>query len=192
MSQPSPLPRQGLQLRVSATILDAAAHVLAERGANASMSDVSRAAGVARATVYRYFPNRRALLDELSAAALDDAGSRLSSAALDDVVPEEGIVRVVRALVGVGDAFVVLVRERVRADSAEFDRRIGRPLQRVLERAQADGDVREDVPTAWLMEVLIALIVSVPQAVPARGLDDTIAAITSLFLDGARGRGSGR
>ncbi len=49
MSQPA----SSLQQRVSGTILEAAAQVLARHGEQASMSDVAEAAGVARATVYR-------------------------------------------------------------------------------------------------------------------------------------------
>ena len=87
MSEPAP--RQGLQLRVAAAILDGAARVFALEGEQASMNDVAAAAGVARATVYRYFPNRQALLDELTQAALSDAEERLASARIDEVTPEE-------------------------------------------------------------------------------------------------------
>ena len=43
-------------------ILDAAAGLFAERGVNAvGMGEVARAAGCSRATLYRYFPDRRSL-----------------------------------------------------------------------------------------------------------------------------------
>ncbi len=48
---------------VAEAILDAAAAVFAERGEAASMADVAEAAGVGRATLYRYFPSRDVLLD---------------------------------------------------------------------------------------------------------------------------------
>src|SRR2546426_519468 len=51
--------------RTAAAILDAAAHALSEHGSNANMADVAGAAGVSRATLYRYYPDREALLDVL-------------------------------------------------------------------------------------------------------------------------------
>src|SRR3954466_6978023 len=106
MSTPSrAVPRQALQERVAAIILEAAARVLLARGEQASMTDVANGAGVARATVYRYFPNRQSLLDELARSAVRDAGDRLAAARLDEIPVAEGIARAVRALVDVGDLF---------------------------------------------------------------------------------------
>src|SRR4026209_688112 len=110
MSEPVP----SLQQRVTTAILDGAARLFAAEGEQASMNDVAEAAGVARATVYRYFPNREALLDQLARAAVSDVDARMESARIDEVSPEEGIARAVRALVDVGDAFVLLTRERLR------------------------------------------------------------------------------
>ncbi len=179
-------PRQALQQRVAAAILEGAARLLASRGEQASMGDVAAAAGVARATVYRYFPNRQALLDELAALAVGDADARLASARIDEVVPEEALKRAVRALVDVGDYFIVLARERVRPDPEQFERGLAAPLRRLFERGQSSGAIRDDVPTSWLTEALVGLVVSVLSSTPALGREDTIAAIASLFMDGAR------
>lgn len=192
MSQPAhdqtPLRQHALQQRVTAVILDAAARVLAGSGEHASMNDVAAAAGVARATVYRYFPSRQALLDRLAELAVSGAGTRLASARVGEVHFEEGVRRAVRALVDVGDPLVVLVRERVRADPNQFERSLSVPLRRLIERAQSAGEVREDVPSSWLTESLVSLVVSVLSATPSLGKEDTIAAIASMFLDGARPR----
>jgi TetR/AcrR family transcriptional regulator, mexCD-oprJ operon repressor len=187
-SMPSAAPRSTLQERVSAAILEAAAEVLASRGEVASMADVAAAAGVGRATVYRYFPSREALLDELADLALRTAGDRLLAAGLPKVSVEEGLARAVRVLVGVGDYFVVLARERVRPDPTQLEQRLSAPLRALLERGQETGVIRTDVPVSWLTDSLLSLVVSVLLARPALGEEDAVAVITGLFLDGCRER----
>src|SRR5215210_4648354 len=143
MSEPAPI--QTLQQRVAGAILDGAARIFAVQGEQASMNDVAAAAGVARATVYRYFPNRQALLDELARAAVSDADVRLASARIDEGAPEDGIARAVRALVDVGDPFVLVARQRVRSDPDRFDRDLAEPLRHLFERGQDSGDIRRDI-----------------------------------------------
>ena len=175
-----------LYARVSAAILEAAAAVLAERGEQASMADVAAAAGMARATVYRYFPNREALLEALGRLAIEAAGERLQAGRLQEVAVPEAFERAVRALVGVGDSFLVVSRENGRPDAAEFERQVAAPLRALVERGQSLGEIRNDLPASWLMESLIGIVVCGLQMRPLLGAEDTVAGITSLFLDGAR------
>jgi AcrR family transcriptional regulator len=188
IAQQRPTGNHALQQRVAAVILEAAARLLAHAGGQASMNDVAAAAGVARATVYRYFPSRQALLDHLAELAVTDAGTRLASARIEEVKPDEGVRRAVRALVDVGDYFIALARERIRPGPEEFEENIAGPLRRLFERGQESGDIRTDVPSAWLTESLVALVVGALSAKPALGREDSIAAITSMFLDGACSR----
>jgi TetR/AcrR family transcriptional regulator, mexCD-oprJ operon repressor len=182
--------RQPLQHRVAA-ILDGAARIFVARGGEASMNDVAEAAGVGRATLYRYFATREALLDELTRAAVRDLEGRLASARIGEVAPDEGVTRAVRALVDVGDSFVLLARERQRSDPHRFEPQLTQPIRVLLERGQARGDIRDDIVSARLIESLIGLIVAVLTSTPRPGKEDTSATITRLFLDGARAR-SGR
>ena len=119
--------------------------------------------------------------------ALREVDDRISSARINEVQTGEAISRVTRALVEVGDAFIVVARERARP--AEFDRTLVDPLTRFFGRSQAAGDLRDDLPAAWLTEALIGLILSVSASLPSQGREDTVAAITSLFLDGVGRRG---
>ncbi len=184
---PSSPARKALPERVATAILEGAAHTLAAQGPGASMTDVATAAGVARATVYRYFPNRQVLLEELAVRALRETEDRLSSAGLDEVPTHEGVTRVVRALLDVGDPFIVLARERARPQ--DFDRLLFTPVAALLERGQQRGEIRDDLPVRWLTESLLGVVVSVLTASPQRGREDTVAAITSLVLDGTARRG---
>jgi TetR/AcrR family transcriptional regulator, mexCD-oprJ operon repressor len=156
------------------------------------MSDVATAAGVARATVYRYFPSREVLLEELGRLAVEQAGERLEAARLDAVGIEEGLARAVRALVAVGDYFVVLARERARAEPDEFERRVKAALRGLIERGQSLGEIRDDIPATWLTESLFGIVVSVLVASPSLGPEDTVDAITSVFADGIRARDASR
>ncbi len=180
-----------LQERVSGAILEAAARVLAADGREASIGEIAAAAGVARATVYRYFASRAALLDDLARLAVSRAGDRLASARVHQVGGAEGVARAVRALLETGDLFVVLARERVRPDLESYDRLLLTPLRRLVETGQASGELRDDLPASWLSESLVGLVVAVLSSWPAHGREDTAASIASLFLEGTRARPSG-
>src|ERR1051326_3894470 len=179
-------PRPTLRERVKAAILEAAAEVLAARGEQASMNDVAAAAGVARATLYRYFPSRQVLLDELAQLAVADAAAGLARAGLESVPVGEGVERAVRSLLAVGDYFMVLARERVQPEPAQFEAAVALPLRRLLERGQESGEIRGDVNATSLAEALVSLVVSLLLATSALASEDGVALITSLFLDGAR------
>ena len=188
MSAPEPARRQGLQERVAAAIIEAAARTFARGGDSTSMSDVAAEAGIARATLYRYFPSRQALVEEVARLATQDAGERLQAARLAEVPVREGVARATRTLIEVGDLFVVLARERVRPDPEAFESSLGAPLKAVFRRGQDAGEIRDDVPPSWLTESLVGLVVSVLAAKPSMGREDTIATATSLFLEGASQR----
>jgi TetR/AcrR family transcriptional regulator, mexCD-oprJ operon repressor len=189
-TSPRAIPRHPLQERVADAILEAAARVLVAHGEQANMTDVAAAAGVARATVYRYFPNRQALIDELAELAVQSAGERLASARINEIPVPEAITRAVRALVEVGDLLIVLAREQLRPDAEQFDRSIGGPLRDLVERGQSAGVIRDDIPSAWLTDSLVGIVVSVLSSPPSRGREDTVAAIASLFVEGARRPGA--
>jgi len=177
------------RLRTPAAILEAAARLLAE-DADASMADLARAAGVGRATLYRYYPNREALLAALTAEALGELAGRLADAGLETAGVEEAIGRIVRAVLTVGDRYAVLVRERVKADPATAERAFTEPIRRVLERGIDEGLLRDDIP----LDVQLALFGGVLQAgvrlasERRLGHEDAAAAVTSAYLDGARSR----
>lgn len=183
--EPTPLPRKkALQQRVSAAILNAAARTLATHGDRANLADVAEEAGVARATVYRYYPNRSRLVEELVRRATESIHERLLAARVDKVSAEEGITRTVRAFVDEGDAFVVLVSERRHSEGSEFDRLVLPPIQRMLEIGRTQGQIRSDLQTVVLAEALMSIAAGVLRN-SSLGRDDLVATISTVFLDGA-------
>ena len=177
------------RLRTPAAILEAAARLLAENG-DASMADLAGAAGVGRATLYRYYPSREALLAALTAEALDELAGRLADAGLETVGVEEAIGRIVRAVLTVGDRYAVLVRERVKADPDAAERAYHRAdptRSRARHRRGApSGRHPHSVQLALFGGVLQA---GVRLAGERRlGHEDAAAAVTRAYLDGARRR----
>ena len=76
------------------------------------MNDVAAAAGVARGTLYRYFPTRDALIERLREVVVEDAAERLQASRVDEVEPLEAIERTIRVFVEVGELLVLGARER--------------------------------------------------------------------------------
>lgn len=194
MAEPSP--HDALQGRVVDALLDAAARAFARRGEAASMSDVAAEAGVARATVYRYFGNRGALEAAVAERGVARARQALRSGRIEEVSAEEGVRRSVRALHDMGEAFAVMLRRRADGGLPAFDAEVAGPLRRLLHAGQRSGEIRGDVPAAWLAESLLGLVGHAVVIPPGAGKEDTLASIAGLFLDGAgtgeRARRAGR
>lgn len=189
---PTPIgePRRGrgLQERVAGGIVEAAARVIAIHGDRANMADVADEAGIARATLYRYFSSRADLLDALSTLAARRAGEGLATARLDELELRVSVERAVRALLDVGDPLVALARARAHPTNREFEDAVEGPLRRLVGRGQTGGELRDDIPAALLTDMLLALVVSALAVRPVLGREDAVAAVSSVYLDGARAR----
>jgi TetR/AcrR family transcriptional repressor of mexCD-oprJ operon len=178
--------------RTAASILEAAAAVLAEHGRSASMADIATATGVGRATLYRYFPTREALLRGLIAAALAELRERVVGAELDTVPVAEGLARLTRGFLAAGSKYGALAstKQEYVADKAELDSQLSEPIRELLARGVDDGTLRADLPVPVLLEMYTGLIEHALAMLLRReiGVEPAAAAVTSLFLDGATRR----
>ncbi len=120
-------------------ILEAARGAFAEPGAEVSMAEVSRRAGVGMATLYRNFPGRRELLEALYVEEVDGVCAAAGTVEGDTPVArlEAWVLRFrrVQGVNGCGDAQVVryrrVVHENVESAVAPLDlarRRTNAPL----------------------------------------------------------------
>jgi TetR/AcrR family transcriptional regulator, mexCD-oprJ operon repressor len=178
-----------LQDRISAGILDAAAAVLAERGLTASMSEIAAAAGVGRATLYRYYPNRDALLTGMIRAATDELQTRLAAADLEAVPVEVALGRLARAFLTAGAKYAVLagVDKKGLGDSDELEAQVRRPVRELIDRGLADGTFRQEIGADVLLNALAALLEHGLARVMAgeAGIESVVDSLVDLFLNGA-------
>ncbi len=113
----------------------AAAKELLSRGAVPTVEEAAEAASIARATAYRYFPNRRALLaaafpEVMEPSLLEDPAPASADDRLDAVISAIG-----RMLVENEAAFRAMLRMSLEADS--------QPAELVLRQGRAIGWIED-------------------------------------------------
>jgi len=147
--------------RSVARILDAAVGALGE-DQDASMSEIARRAGLVRATIYVHFPTREALLEAVTERALAEVATVINAAEPERGQPADALARVVAATwrrLGPYHALIAINTGTQTHD--ELHHRHGSLLGTLLpliERGQAAGEFRTDVPAAWHLAMLMALI----------------------------------
>lgn len=179
------MPRSpALRDHIAAAILDKAAGVLAERREAASLAEIAEAAGVARSTLYRYFPSRDALLQALADTAEAEIQARIDEAQPGVLPVTEAIARLTRGLIAAGSKYIALAylwhKPAGSADQAS------QALLPLFRRGTADGTLRADLPAEALLAGYADLIQGAitRSATSHAGVEETSAAVLAIFLNG--------
>ena len=158
--QPRPRRRADAE-RSIARILDAAVAALGE-DKEASMSAIARRAGVVRATIYVHFPTREALLAAVTERAFAEVAAVITTAEPERSDPAAALARVVAATWRTIDRYHTLIAINTAEHThEELHDRHGSVLGELLpliQRGQADGAFRTDVPAEWHLSMVMALI----------------------------------
>ncbi|TWD74781.1 TetR family transcriptional regulator [Kribbella amoyensis] len=169
-----------------AAILDAAVSTLG-RTPEASVSEIAKAAGVGRVTLYGHFPNRTDLVDAAFAHAIEEGERALGQVDLDGD-PRAALSRLIASSWHLVDRFrslllaaqSVLPASRIRELHAEPAARV----ERLVERGRHQGVFRTDLPTSWLVGVMHSVMHSAADEINAGRVDtdDAAAFITATVL----------
>ncbi|MGA2930100.1 MAG: helix-turn-helix domain-containing protein [Solirubrobacteraceae bacterium] len=161
--KPRPRPRRADADRNRQRLLAAAADTFTERGADASLNEVARNAGVGAATLYRHFADRQALLDALLAdrhRALASHADSLTPA----TDPAAALIDWLGAFVGHVCTYRGLARiVRNSRSPAAFESSFAEVIQaakRLLDRAQTDCCIRGDIDACELIDLATAIAIS--------------------------------
>jgi TetR/AcrR family transcriptional regulator, mexCD-oprJ operon repressor len=176
-----------IQDRTRAAIVEAAAVAFGRTGASAKLDDVAEAAGVSRATVYRYFSSRDELLEALVDEAYQEVVQRVRDANIEDVPFIEALARVTRAAALTADHFVFLHNDALPRYQHHLDDEYESRMIELFRRGQNEGLLRQDVPTIWLRTVFRAIVTEALY----HGIDVQLSAediaplVVSQFMHGA-------
>ena len=162
--------------RSIARILDAAVDALAG-DPKASMAEIARRAGVVRATVYMHFPAREALLEAVTHRAIAEVEQVINAAEPHRGPPAEALARVIDASwqrLGRYHGLVAINTQQHGHDELrQSHSSVLATLEPLIERGQADGTFRVDVPAAWHLSMLMALIHAASGELSAGRVNDT-------------------
>jgi AcrR family transcriptional regulator len=169
-------------------ILAAAAEVFSECGLDATLDEVARAAGVGVGTVYRRFPDKESLVQELFRGRIDGlvAVAEHSCTAAD---PWQGLVSYLEFAVSAMAADLGLRQMMTFAtygrDHVCYARERMRPvISRLVQRAQASGDLRDDLESTDVKLIVFMLASVAEYAATVR--PDIWRRYLALLLDGLR------
>jgi AcrR family transcriptional regulator len=147
--------------RSVAAILAASLDALAS-DPDASMAEIARRAGVVRATIYVHFPTREALLDAVMEHAVGQVAEATRGAEPTRGAPAEALERVLLATWDkLSNFHTLLAINTSRLSAKELHRRhlpVMTQFVPLIERGQADGVFRRDVPVSWHLAVIRALV----------------------------------
>jgi AcrR family transcriptional regulator len=166
-------------------VFEAARELFATSESDASMEQIARAAGVGVGTMYRNWPSRSALVEEIYREDLAGLTARAAKYA-DEQAPWEALVRWLRDYLGHTQAKRGMLTELGAAFDArpelltESRRQILEATALVLEPAQRAGVVRTDLTAADLVQLVRGIVLSA--IVPA----DRYALLLDVVLDGIR------
>jgi AcrR family transcriptional regulator len=172
-------------------ILAAASELFAESGADLSVDEIARRAGVGHATVFRRFPTKEDLVVAMFEERLNEVARAAEEAEqLDD--PWEGLKTAMEHIAGkqVSDRglFEAVATEMIGSPKLrEARHRVMEPFARLLRRAQEAGAVRDDLEP----QDVIFLVTAAGHAAPCRiDLPDVWRRYLGVILDGMRPAGA--
>jgi AcrR family transcriptional regulator len=157
---PPAKPRRADAERSIARILDAAVDALAS-DPEASMAEIARRARVVRATIYVHFPSREALIAAVTDRAIAEIGHVINAAEPERGDAAAALARVVTAAWRALGRYHALIDINTRLPQSELRRRHHpalAALEPLIQRGQREGAFRSDVPAAWHLSMLMALM----------------------------------
>ncbi|MEV0415261.1 helix-turn-helix domain-containing protein [Streptomyces sp. NPDC050448] len=188
---PSRQPMRADARRNHDRIVAAAEAVIAEHGAEASLEEIARRAGVGSATLHRHFPTRQALLETVFKGRVEALCARAHDL-LSDPHPEAALVTWLRAVGahavanrGLGASLMRGARDGEPTLGSTCHAMIVSAGDQLLTRAREAHAVRPEVTITQLLKLVGAIALATEQEPDGPAEADRLLA---LAIDGVRAR----
>ncbi|KZM72649.1 TetR/AcrR family transcriptional regulator [Nocardia terpenica] len=161
-------------------IRTSAVRLFAEHGPDVQMCEIAQAAGLGVGTLYRHFPDRRALALDIGAGALHNLMDFAESARERENTAWDELHAIIRHCATLPLALAKSLSALVPDDAglSTLERTVDNLLADLVERAQREGTLRPDVPPREVVRLLSVIICR-----PGARADDYL---TIVMLDGLR------
>ena len=143
-------------------ILEVAKQAFTRSGADTSLDDIAKKAGVGPGTLYRHFPTREELLKAVYRNELENL-ARAAAKFAETMHPVEALrswlllfVDAVAAKQIIAPALNTLVGDHKKAFEASYTE-VQEAIHRLVKRAVTSGDIREDLDPSDLLRVLVGV-----------------------------------
>jgi len=171
-------------------LLEAARDVFIDSGPGGSLEEIARRAGTGIATLYRRFPDRRALIREVALHALHRTAEEARQAARDEPYPFASLARYMHRSIDVRTAAVfAAVLGEIPFDDEEITRaRQAAPaaVQALVDAAHRSGALRPDVTSGDIGILIVRLSRPLPGGLPAEAQSRLTHRHLNLLIDGLR------
>ncbi|MFI9239573.1 TetR/AcrR family transcriptional regulator [Streptomyces sp. NPDC053079] len=174
-------------LRNRERIIAAAREALVEHGAESSLDEIARRAGVGNATLYRHFADRRELIHHVTLSVMARIADRAESARAEEHDAFLALRRFVHAAADerIG-ALCPLLAEGVdkdHPDHVEARDRLESAIEALMAAARDSGQLRSDIAIGDLMVAITQLTRPLPDT-GCMDFDQFVHRHLQLFLDG--------
>ncbi|GAA1368812.1 TetR/AcrR family transcriptional regulator [Streptomyces beijiangensis] len=171
-------------------LLEVAAVAFAERGADASLDDIAKRAGVGSGTLYRHFPTRRDLLEAVYLESIDELTDRALEFAVSDRPPGELLTEWLQLLAeqmirlsGLKTLLGEVMTDGSSPVISVCSGRLKGAASDLLAAAQKAGAVRADLEPTELLRLTHAVATATELGT---GTPQQVGRYLSLMLDGIR------